>query len=119
MKRPRCAAVLFSLAALLSTAACAPVTRSDPFVGPGQTDEVLLTVHNHDTRNANIYAYWNGLKDRVGTVIAMQSETFTIRWRNEQVQLGIEFLGTTAGYRTESIEVTQGDHLDYVILAGR
>jgi hypothetical protein len=42
----------------LTTTACAgaPTTRQDPFGGPTSGEEVILTVHNHDTRNATIYA---------------------------------------------------------------
>jgi len=78
-------------------------------------DEVLLTIHNHDFKNANVYAHWTGGRDRVGTVPGMTSETFTFRWRDEEVSLGIEFIGNTDGYRTQRIDVTQGDHLDYII----
>jgi hypothetical protein len=121
MSPSRHRAVLTTLTVALATAACAsaPITRQDPFEGPRSDEEVMLTVHNHDTRNATIYAHWSGLKERIGSVVGMQSATFRMKWRSEQIQLGIEFLGSIGGYRTGTVDVTQGDHLDYVILARR
>ncbi|HUF76635.1 MAG TPA: hypothetical protein VMM35_10170 [Longimicrobiales bacterium] len=99
-------------------------------LGGGQVDEVgpyerarteqdvLLTVQNHDFLDATIYAYWNGAKSRVGTVGGKRSETFRMEWRGEYVRLGVEFIGSREGYVSELAGVTQGDHLDFVIMAG-
>jgi hypothetical protein len=93
-------------------------TRIDPFgAAAGDTDEVRLTVQNMDFRDASIYALWNGVKKRVGSVTGMTSETFTMRWQSEEIQLEIDFVGG-GGYVSERVPVTQGDHLDFVILAG-
>lgn len=116
------------LAVCVVTTGCAggrQLEQGNPFGGAGSSEEVLVTVHNHDVRNATVYAYWNGMKERVGTVLAMKSETFRMKWRYEEVQLGYEFIGRRAtgggtdyvdGYRSELISVSQGDHLDFVIL---
>jgi hypothetical protein len=108
-----------SLAALaVASSACAgsrQTVRADPF-GAGTSEQVLLTVHNNDFRDAVVYAYWNGLKQRVGMVTGTKSQTFTLRWQGEWIELGIDFIGTVGETRSERIGVTQGDHLDYVIL---
>jgi hypothetical protein len=113
-------ALLGSLAlALLTACASSPDTgpRTDPFDGgAGATsDEVLLTVENNDFRDATIYAIWSGLKRRVGTVTGKTSETFRMDWRSEEVQLEIDYLGG-GGYLSERVPVTQGDHLNFVIM---
>ncbi len=110
-----------SLALLLGAcAAGAPgtSTRTDPFEAAAgrESDEVLLTVQNNDFRDASIYAVWNGVRKRVGSVTGMTSETFRMRWQSEEIQLSIDFVGG-GGYTSERVPVTQGDHLDFVIMA--
>ena len=64
-------AVVSSLVLILGgCAAGAPgtSTRVDPFAADRQSDEVLLTVQNNDFRDASIYAVWNGVRKRVGSV---------------------------------------------------
>jgi hypothetical protein len=51
-------------------------------------------------------------------VTGKTTETFSMRWRSELIQLEIDFVGG-GGYRTESIDVWAGDHLNYVIMPGR
>ena len=102
--------------------------EQDPFGFAAGT--VLLTVQNHSVRNARVYAYWNGVRERVGMVTARTTETFSLKWRHEEVELGYEFMGRRAipgaanqrdafnpidGYRSPPLPVTQGDHLDFVI----
>ena len=81
------------------------------------------------TLSFGYYAYWSGVKERVGMVTARTSETFSLKWRHEEVQLGYEFMGRRAvpgagrndvfnpidGYRSPPLPVTQGDHLEFVI----
>ena len=108
------------IAACVVLAACGGgrrITRADPF-NPGASEEVLLTVHNNDFRDAVIYAYWNGLKERVGSVTGTTTQTFRMKWKGEWIQLGVDFIGTNGQTMSDRIGVTQGDHLDYVILAG-
>jgi hypothetical protein len=99
-------------------AAGAPQTqpRADPF-SAAPSDQVLLTVQNNDFRDASIYALWNGVKRRVGSVTGMTSQTFRMTWQSEEIQLEIDFVGG-GGYVSERVPVTQGDHLDFVIMAG-
>lgn len=112
-----------ALVLALAAAGCAAgAPGSSPTVDPfaaadGQTDQVLLTVQNNDFRDASIYAIWNGVKKRVGSVTGMTSETFRMQWQSEDIQLEIDFVGG-GGYVSERVPVTQGDHLDFVIMAG-
>jgi hypothetical protein len=53
----------------------------------------------------------------VGSVTGMTSQTFRMSWRSEEIQLEIDFVGG-GGYVSERVPVTQGDHLDFVIMAG-
>jgi hypothetical protein len=88
----------------------------DPFdAAGGNSEDVLLTVQNNDFRDASIYAVWNGVRRRVGSVTGMTSETFRMDWRSEEIQLAIDFVGG-GGYMSERVPVTQGDHLDFVIM---
>ncbi len=110
---------LLALALLLGGCASTPGTGQasvDPFSDGGAvSDEVMLTVQNNDFRDATIYAIWSGLKRRVGTVTGKTSETFRMDWRSEEVQLEIDYLGG-GGYLSERVPVTQGDHLNFVIM---
>jgi len=110
------------LAAALA-AGCAtsqtPDPATDPFDGGGAgREDVLLTVENNDFRDASIYALWNGVRRRVGSVTGKTSETFRMEWRSEEIQLEIDFLGGGSGddYVSERVPVTQGDHLNFVIM---
>jgi hypothetical protein len=93
-----------------------PGGRTDPFSAAATSDEVLLTVENNDFRDASIYAIWSGVRRRIGSVTGKTSETFRMTWRSEDIQLEIDFLGG-GGYVSERVPVTQGDHLNFVILA--
>ena len=111
----------FALAALL--AACAtsrpgPESAPSPFeAGAGVSDEVLLTVENNDFRDASIYALWNGVRKRVGSVTGKTSETFRMQWQSEEIQLQVDFLGSNSDdYISERVPVIQGDHLNFVIM---
>lgn len=119
MKLPRRAGLAAGFVLASAAAACAGSqdVRS-PFTGPEErSEEVLLTILNNDFRDATVYAHWNGLRDRVGMVVGKTSKTFTMRWRSEYVALEIDFVGG-GGYRTEQIDVLEGDHLNFTIMPG-
>ncbi|MEQ1858042.1 MAG: hypothetical protein ABL963_16425 [Longimicrobiales bacterium] len=111
------------LALILVVGGCAAgAPSSAPSVDPfdpaaAGSDDVLLTIQNNDFRDASVYAIWNGLKTRVGSVTGMTSQTFRMSWRSEEVQLEVDFV-SGGGYMSERVPVTQGDHLDFVIMAG-
>ncbi len=117
------AQLFWVLALILMVGGCATgAPGSQPSVDPFDTagagsDDVLLTVLNNDFRDASIYAIWNGVKRRVGSVTGMTSQTFRMSWRGEEIQLEIDFVSGN-GYMSERVPVTQGDHLDFVIMAG-
>jgi len=70
---------------------------------------------------------WNGVRDRLGMVTASTSQTFSFKWRNEEIQLGYDFMAgraipggggpfdLTDSYRSPPLPVTQGDHLEFLI----
>ena len=115
---------LYPIAVLFVAAGCATTPPAgDPFAEAPEED-VYLTVRNNERRPATIYAYWNGVKERVGSVTASGQRTFTMKWKHEEVRIGYELLGRRAlpgaadyvdGDLTGLIEVWGGDHLDLVI----
>ena len=125
MQRLRLNVLLVGVVAWLA-AGCAsrqPPGQQDPFAEPVEED-VFLTVRNNDSRPATIYAYWNGVRERVGQVPGVGVRTFEMRWKHEEVRIGYELLGRRAlatgtdyvdGNLTEIIEVWGGDHLNLVI----
>ena len=108
------------LAATLAGCATTPAER-DTFSAVGGyrgSEDVRITIENVDFRDATIFANWNGARRRVGFVVGKTSETFRMRWLGERLHLEVDFVGR-GGYRTESIEVLRGDHLNFVIMPGR
>jgi hypothetical protein len=111
---------LLGLSLALGMGACAtarPSAGADPFSGGGQPEDVLITVENNDFRDANLYAVWNGVPRRVGSVTGKTTRTFRTLWRSEYLQFHVDFLGQ-GEYRTEVVPVDRGDHLSFVIMPG-
>lgn len=107
------------LALVMAPTACATGRATENPFRTGRTgdEEVRLTVRNNDYRDATIYAYWNGARDRVGMVVGKTEETFTLRWRGEEIQLEVDFIAG-GRYRTEVVSVYRGDHLEFHIPVG-
>ena len=108
------------LAATLAGCATTPA-QGGPFSAVGGdrgNEDVRITIENVDFRDATVYAYWNGVRRRVGFVVGKTSKTFRMRWLSERLLLEIDFVGG-GGYRTESIDVFRGDHLNFVIMLYR
>ena len=103
----------------LAIAGCAATQGSlsrEPFSGTvSGGDLVGLTVENNDYRDASVYIVWNGSRERVGSVTGKTTQTFRTPWRSEQVQLEVDFVGG-GRFRSERMDVWQGDHLNFVIL---
>lgn len=79
---------------------------------------ILLTVENHDYRDATIYADWRGVKARVGMVVGKTTETFSMPWRDYDVRFVVDFVGG-GGFRVpDAVSVWGGEHLDLVIMPG-
>lgn len=120
MSRSRASFILACSIALATSAACgggpSPGDLGSPFDRDSADRSVRLTVQNNDFLDAVIYAHWNGLRQRVGAVTGKTSTTFTMEWRGELVRLEVELIGSDDGYTSEQISVTEGDHLDFVIL---
>jgi hypothetical protein len=113
-----------SLAALgfpLLIAACSAIREDTP---PSPFDEggrgpanIQITVDNQDFRDATLYVDWNGVRQRVGTVLGKTRETFSTPWRDYQVRLDVDFLGGGALPVRDPVQVQAGDHLDFIIMA--
>jgi hypothetical protein len=112
-------AIALAIAVLSACTACVTGNATENPFRAGRTgdEEVRLTVRNNDYRDATIYAYWNGARDRVGMVVGKTEETFTLRWRGEEIQLEVDFVAG-GRYRTEVVPVYRGDHLEFHIPVG-
>lgn len=118
-----CAGTVPVLVLLAALAGCAtnPAEGETPFRavrGDRGSEDVRITIQNVDFRDATVYARWNGVRRRVGFVVGKTSKTFRMRWLSERLQFEVDFVGG-GGYRTESIDVLQGDHLNFVIMPSR
>jgi len=110
---------LCGAALVLFAGACASSGNDvpSPFV---QGDEAIigLTVDNQDYRDATVYANWTGTRQRIGMVIGKTTETFTIPWKDYQVQLEVDFVGGGELKAWEPIAVWPGEHVDFIIMPG-
>lgn len=107
---------------LLLGAACATGGQGaadDPFTGEtaGFGGPIQVTIENNDFRDATVYGYWNGVRERLGMVTGKTTETFATEWKSERLSFYVNFVGG-GEYRSESLEVYAGDHLNFVILPG-
>ncbi|MDH3206507.1 MAG: hypothetical protein OEO79_07840 [Gemmatimonadota bacterium] len=105
---------------VLALTACASLaqTSADPFDegAPGYDAPVMVTIENNDFRDATVYGMWSGVRDRLGMVTGKTTRTFSTEWRSESFSFYVNFVGG-GEYRSESIEVWSGDHLNFVIMA--
>lgn len=111
---------LWAVGVALTVTACATGgTTSDPFTGEslGLGGPVRVTIRNDDFRDATVYGYWNGVRERIGMVTGKTSETFETDWKSETLSFYVNFVGG-GEYHSETIEVWGGDHLDFVIMPG-
>jgi hypothetical protein len=118
VRRPFTALVALGLSLVI--AACSALredTLPSPFDGGSRgTPSILITVDNQDFRDATLYANWNGVRHRVGTVTGKTTETLETPWREHVVQLEVDFLGGGEMKAWNPIQVQSGDHLDFVIM---
>jgi hypothetical protein len=93
-------------------------TPPSPFAEGGNVPRsIQITVDNQDWRDGTLYADWNGVRHRVGTVLGKTTETFSTPWRDYMVRLDIDFVGGGGIPARDAIQVQPGDHLDFTILA--
>lgn len=115
---PRALAMVVLLASLFFHAGCAgpgSAPGDDPLRGSEDGDRtVRITVENRNFKDATVWARWNGDRVRVGRVTGNTTETFEIRYWNDDVRFEVRFLAG-GGYTGESIPVSPGEHLELTI----
>jgi len=114
-QRARIATVATAFAAAVFTLGCASRATNPINSAHGAGQAVELTVHNNDFNDADIYAYWNGSRERVGMVTGKTTKTFRMEWRGEEIQIQVDFVGGGQLW-SGPIDVYEGDQLDWVIL---
>lgn len=78
-------------------------------------EPIYITITNNNWNDADVYVYWNGVKNRVGFVVGKTKRTLKTDWKDYNLQLEIDFVGDNK-MMSETIDVNPGDHIDYVIL---
>jgi hypothetical protein len=110
--------LLVALIVMAMAAGCASsrggMERPTASRAAGQGDMLTITADNQNFLDADVYALWNGQRDRVGFITGKSSQTFTVDWRAPSVQLEIDLVAGGV-MRTDEITVWEGDHLDLVI----
>ena len=103
-------------AALVTTTACAHAGNRPLFArSPGQArDRVTISVDNQNFLDANVYALWNGQRDRVGMVTGKTAHDFDVDFRNGDLQLEIDLIAGQS-MTTDRISVFEGDDVQLVI----
>jgi hypothetical protein len=81
---------------------------------PGQGTQVTIHADNQNFLDADVYALWNGQRDRLGMVTGKTTQTFDVPFRDNDLQLQIDFVGSGV-MTTDHITVWQGDQVDVVI----
>ena len=102
--------------ALFGATACAHAGNRPLFSrAPGRGgDKVTISVDNQNFLDANVYALWNGQRDRVGMVTGKTAQDFDVSFRNGDLQLEIDLIaGQTM--TSDRISVFEGDNVQLVI----
>jgi hypothetical protein len=111
----RKAAFLALPVALMAFAGCSHNGDRPMFTRtPGQGDKVTIHADNQNFLDADVYALWNGQRDRLGMVTGKSTQTFDVPFRDNDLQLQIDFVGSGV-MTTDHITVWQGDQVDVVI----
>lgn len=82
-----------------STAGCSTggerLPGGDPFEPwDAEAQVIILDIENRNTRQARIYARWNGLRTRVGEVRGMDESRLEVEYRDGTFRIEVDF---TAG----------------------
>ena len=81
---------------------------------PGQGEQVTITTDNQNFLDADVYAVWNGTRDRIGMVTGKTTQTFNVNWRAPDMQMEVHLI-SGGNMTTDHISVFQGDNVDLVI----
>lgn len=92
-----CAAVALATAVLPACSALGGggVASGDPFEpwDAEDGDVVVLDIQNRNTREARIYAHWNGFRTRVGSVRGMDDAQLQTEHRHGNLRIEVDFIG--------------------------
>jgi hypothetical protein len=120
MRARRLVGSLLAVSLPLVVAVCSAFredTPPSPFENGGNVPQnIQITVDNQDWRDATLYVDWNGVRQRVGSVLGKTTQTFSTPWREYMVRLDVDFVGGGGMAPRDPIQVQPGDHLDFVIL---
>lgn len=103
-----------AVAACVLLAGCAATRTNNPFEG-GASDEIRITVTNHNLQDVTIYALAPAVRERLGRVGSNSADTFTMHWSHtRELRLELDFL---AGPRCFSypLMVSPGDEVDVTV----
>ena len=98
---------------ILAIAACGSGLSETRLPPPGG-QELTVEVRNHNYSAITVYAYRTGFRDRIGSVEAVNTQTFTFRWPTNDVRFLIDFLAQGC-VLTESLPVDAGDDLLLIV----
>lgn len=122
MRIPRSGAVGLGAAVMTLLVAagqgCQPFAREAPSGwddAPG--DSFVLEVENQNFNEARLYARWNGMRERIGSVVGNRSQNFTLRWRTGDLRVEVDFLAA-GGFISDPVVVNPGDTVVFRIPPG-
>ena len=107
---------VWCLSVYLFLAGCASTAEQDPFGGrPAGETTVQVTIDNQAFYDATVWALWEGgSRERVGTVTALTTRTFTLNQRRDAVRFEVDLL-TGPDFVGDRISVFPGDHIDLTL----
>jgi hypothetical protein len=101
---------------LVVSVACSRATPAVGGVSPLLEDSVTVTVVNDNFYDANVYALYQGsTRDRLGTVIGHNSQTFRIKYHPRPLVMQMHLVGVGSTLSNE-IHVDPGDVLELRIM---
>ena len=117
MSGHRVVCTIAALATVLTLGCSGGMVRDPMRPGNGFGGPVQLTVENNDFNDAVVYANWQGsVRHRVGLFTGKTTQTVTLEWRGDVVQVEVDFIAGSAFF-VDPIDVQAGDHLDIVLMA--
>ena len=89
--------------------ACA--SSPEAYDDTGAMQDAVLTAENQNFLDATVYAVWDaGIRDRLGMVTGLTSETFDVDVKGSELRLEVDFVAG-GSFLSDPIYVGPGDHL--------